>query len=243
MKRCIINVAVGGWYPRGQQRLRYSLEEQDRKCGADLMFWDRWPPGSPAHSELPFAFKSYAFRLAREAGYQQILWLDAACWAVRSLQPLWSKLDRDGFVFINNGWTMASCSSDFALEFFGYKTRDEAEKLLELTALCMGINLDDPRCAAWLDDFIEHCKYPRLMHGNLHNVPGQRMIDPHSGYNCGVISADPRCLRHTREQCVASWLAHKHGLVPYTNSPELVLQGANPTIVAPPESCIQSCGL
>jgi hypothetical protein len=242
MKRCIINVAVGAWYPRGQHRLRTSLEQDDRRCGADLLFWNCWPPGSPSHQELPFAFKSHAFRAAREAGYRQILWLDAACWAVRSLQPVWDKLDRDGFLFINNGWSMASCSSDMCLDFFD-KSRNEAEGLLELTALCMGVDLEFDAAARWEADFERCCKVEKLLTGNLHNRPGHIMTDPHSGKSCGIISADPRCLRHTREQCVASWLAHRHGLVPFTTSPELVLQGAHPGIAAPPETCIQSCGL
>lgn len=241
-KRCIINVAVGQWYPRGQHRLRTSLETENRRCDADLLFWDSWPPGSPAHHEMPFAFKSHAFRIARERGYRQILWLDAACWAVRSLQPMWDKLERDGFLFINNGWSMASCSSDFALTHFR-KTRDEAEQLLELTALCMGLNLDHAPAAAWLEDFETDCRNPKLMNGHLHNVPGREMVDPHSGVNCGIISSDPRCLRHTREQAVASWLAHRWGLVPFTESPLYVLQGAHPGIVAPSETCVQSCGL
>lgn len=238
-KRVIINVGVGGWYPRGQNRLRESLESFNDGT-FDLMFWREWP-GRP-HSDMPFAFKADAFRLAREAGYRQILWLDCSCWAVKPLSPLWEKIERDGFVFVNNGWHLGQWASDYCLEVFG-KTRDEAMGMLDLTAMLMGLNMDDPKAVAWLAEFESVCREPRLMNGSLKQNVGQVTIDPHSGYDCGVISSDPRCIGHSREQVCAGFLAHKHGLLPYSESPLYLIQGLHPSKPAPESTIIQSCGM
>jgi hypothetical protein len=240
-KRSIINVGVGFWYPKGQARLVRSLAG---KSQADVVTWNCWPEGSPAHSEMPFAFKSHAFRRAREAGYRRLLWLDCSCWAVKSLEPVWEKIERDGFLLMNNGWHLGQWASDYCLEFFG-KTRDEAMQMIDLTAMMMGFDLDNPKAAAWMAEFEECCKNPRLMNGSLHNVPGQEIVDPHSGVNVGVISSDIRCLGHSREQVTAGFLAYKHGLLPYSNSPEYLIQGWNKPAdhPVPDEAIVLSCGM
>jgi hypothetical protein len=80
------------------------------------------------------------------------------------------------------------------------------------------------------------------MNGSLHNRPGQEVVDPHSGVNYGIISADPRCRGHSREQVVAGILAHKHGLLPYTNPPE-ILQCLHPDWKPDDRAVIQACGM
>jgi len=241
MNRVVINVGVGFWYPRGQDRLRESLAAH--RAGADLMFWrDCYPPGSPTHQQMPFAFKSHAFRCAREAGYTSILWLDCSAWAVKSLELMWEKIEDDGFLFMNNCWHLGQWASDYCLQVFGL-TRDEAMKLGDMTALCFGLNLDHTGAAAFLAEFEEMCKDPLLMNGSLHNKPGERIVDPHSGFDCGVISADPRCRGHAREQVVAGLLMHKYGLLPTSNSPLYLVQGLHPSKTPPAETIIQSCGM
>ena len=235
-------MAVGAWYPRGQHRLRTTLEQDDRRCGADLMFWDCWPPGSPSHQQLPFAFKSHAFRNAREAGYNQILWLDCSCWAVRTLDPIWQFIEQTDYCFVDNGYPLGVWLSDYCLEVFGVP-REESMLLTDMTAMMMGVNMDDPKAVAWEKEFEERCKDPRLMNGTLHNVPGERMIDPHSNYDCGVISADPRVRGHSREQAVAGILAHKHGLTNRIISPRFLIQGMPPSQTPPVETIIQSAGM
>lgn len=239
-KRCIVNVSVGAWYPRGQKRLVDSLF--GKSC-ADVGYWNCWPPGSPPHSVMPFAFKSHALRLAREQGYRRLLWLDASCWAVRSLETVWEKIERDGFLFMNNGYMLGEWSSDYCLDMFAL-TRDEAMKLGDMTAMMFGLDLDNPRVACWLADFEQLCHDPRLMNGSLHQHIGKDTIDPHSGYNCGVISHDPRCRGHAREQVVAGLLMHRHGLLPTSNSPQYLIQGWNdPTKPVPEAAVILSCGM
>lgn len=239
MRRIIVNVGVGRWYPRGQARLRDSL--QAHGDGAELHFYGDWPSGAPAHSVLPFAFKAHAMMIAKWAGADSILWLDCSCWAVKSLAPLWAKIERDGFCFINNGWHLGQWASDYCLGMFDL-TRDEAMTKLDLTAMLMGLSMRDPRAVAWLDEFYQHCHNSRLMNGSLHNRPGQEIVDPHSGVNYGIISADPRCRGHSREQVVAGILAHKHGLLPYTNPPE-ILQCLQPDRVPDERAVVQACGM
>ncbi|KKK96324.1 hypothetical protein LCGC14_2663880, partial [marine sediment metagenome] len=53
MKTCVVSVAIGSWYPRGQVRLAKSLTEQG--YNGDLLFWNgEYPPGSPTHREAPY---------------------------------------------------------------------------------------------------------------------------------------------------------------------------------------------
>jgi hypothetical protein len=110
--------------------------------------------------------------------------------------------------------------------------------------MMFGLDLDRPAVAAFLAEFEELCRDPRLMNGSLHNKPGERIVDPHSGFDCGVISADPRCRGHAREQVVAGLLMHKHGLLPTSNSPEFLVQGWNdPAKTIPAEAVVLSCGM
>ena len=91
-------------------------------------------------------------------------------------------------------------------------------------------------------DFDQHCQDPKLMNGSLQQNLGEHTIDPHSGYDCGVISYDPRCRGHSREQALAGMLAHQHGLLPFT-FPPLYLQGLPPDQPPAPEAVIQACGM
>ncbi len=131
MKRCVINVAAGAWYPRGQDRLRASL--QGVGFQGDFVSWrDTWPPGSPPHFALPYGFKSYAFQQAVSQGYETILWLDCSCWAVRPLEPLFDHIEQEGHVLSREkdpraqnweGWTAGQWLKDEALANLGI-TRD-----------------------------------------------------------------------------------------------------------------------
>lgn len=203
MKRCVLNVAVGGWYPRGQERLVSSLKQHG--FNGEILIWPHcYPPGSPDHNTLPYGFKSYAMQYAVEQGYETLLWLDASCWAVKSLEPLFLHIEEVGHVFSYEGWMAGQWLKDEALATLGV-TRDEAMQIELLGGMFMGICLKHERSRKWLEAFIRICQDGHTLKGELRNVGG-------------CVSNDPRCLGHVADQAVAAILAHQLGM-PLTYPP------------------------
>jgi hypothetical protein len=197
MKRCIINVAVGGWYPRGQQRLERSIHQHGFQ--GDFLAWEgKYPPGSPPHAELPYGFKSYAFTEAVNQGYETILWLDASCWAIKPLELLFDHIEQEGHVFSYEGWWAGQWLKDQALANMSI-SRDDALKVPLLGGMFMGIHLMHERSRKWLEQFITICQ-------NGMTLPGQ----PRNVDHC--VSQDDRCLGHIADQAVASILAYRLGM-------------------------------
>lgn len=197
MKRCILNVAVGSWYPRGQQRLQASLRQFGYQ--GDCLFWcGQYPPGSPDHARLPYGFKAYAMQYAIELGYETLLWLDASCWAIRPIEPLFEHIESEGHVFSYEGWMAGQWLKDAALATLGV-TRDEAMQVQLLGGMFMGVCLAHERSRKWAEAFIRICRDGHTLVGDLRNVGGS-------------VSPDPRCLGHVADQAVASVLAHQLGM-------------------------------
>lgn len=211
--RCVINVSVGLWYPRGHDRLKQSL--LDVNFQGDFLGWrDCYPEGSPRHEEIPDCFKSYAFQHAECTGHRTILWLDASAWAIRPLEPMFEAIEQEGHLFFFNGYNVGEWCKDSALEVL-HLERESSFLLPDLTGLCMGVNLDHPRSKAWLDEFCKVCQ-------DRVTLPG-----PFPKAALGEISNDPRVRGHAHEQTVASALAHYHKM-PFTAQPKW-LQTKYPT--------------
>jgi hypothetical protein len=137
VSRCIINVATGPYVPR-QQKLRQSIERVGFR--GDLLFWaDELPAECPPHSESPYAFKPHAFYAALRQGYDQVLWLDAACRVVRDMAPLWARMERDRVWFVGDGWNVGQWSTDLCLRYF-LLSRDDAAELRMIYACAMGLD-------------------------------------------------------------------------------------------------------
>ena len=195
---CIINVAIGREYPRGQDRLEASLS----KFGAPSarLYWrNRLPPGSPSHQRVPYAFKPYAFRFAQRAGYELVLWLDAALTAIKPLGPIFARIESEGYFFpLNGAWITGQWCSDLALAKFG-KTRAEAMQYPHIMACCLGLNLAHPLGRAFLDAWQEKAD------------DGASFPGPWDNKN-GAASSDPRVLGHRHDQTAASFVAYDLGM-------------------------------
>jgi hypothetical protein len=111
MRRAVVNVAFGEHYLRGQERLRKALPrfspEADMFLAPCMSDWTR-------HAQKPYAFKPYAMRYAAECATDLLLWLDAAVKPVRSLEPLWERIERDGYWFAENAWNNYQWTADSA---------------------------------------------------------------------------------------------------------------------------------
>lgn len=190
----MVNLANGSWYPRGQARLLQSLDDVGFP-GRRFAFQSEAEVGAPPHRERPYAFKINALKRAHEAGCNLVVWADAACWAVKPLDPLFEYIEREGYVFYYDGWNVAQWSTDAALQFFGI-TRDEAEKMDVVTACSFGLNLDNPTAAEFL----------RRWDASQPSFPGSWTNDQHQ------CSQDPRCLGHRHDQTAASIIVNQLGM-------------------------------
>lgn len=197
MKHCIINFGKGAWYPRGQARLVSSLK--DVNYGGSVFAWtDESQINSPQHAVSPYAFKLAAFNEAAKAGFDTILWCDSAVWAWHDVMPLFEYIDVNGHVFFEGGWNCAQWTSDACLKQLNV-TRDEAEKMPQYMACCMGLSLKSERSRTFLSELTACSTDGVSFPGAWNNALKQ-------------CSEDSRCLGHRHDQAAGSILAHRHGM-------------------------------
>lgn len=116
INRCVVNLSTRK-YKRGQFRLADSLFTR-ATCDV-VMFCSEEEVGAPPHAENNYAFKPMSIIKAYEKGYRQILWLDASMRAIKSLEPIFEIIERDGYFFQDSGWPNSRWTNDRALEYFG----------------------------------------------------------------------------------------------------------------------------
>ena len=98
--RAIVNVAWG-YYRAGQTRLANALQTNLGEQPAAFLVCEP-EPSWPRHEEKPYAFKAYALKEASERA-TVLLWLDASVLPVKSLEPLWRRIEETGAMVFNNG--------------------------------------------------------------------------------------------------------------------------------------------
>lgn len=131
-----------GEYLKGLSRLKKSLVIHDNNIFHGLI--GESLVGSPPHLENPYAFKVYCWDCVIATGIRKILWLDASVVAVRNLQPVWDKIDQDGYIMQDAGHFVGRWCNDETLEYFNL-TRDEAWKMpMYGNAGFLGLDLDNP---------------------------------------------------------------------------------------------------
>lgn len=193
MKRCVINVATGAWYPRGQERLVNSLKTVGWD-GDILAFTDEQSVDAPSHKISPYAFKPFALQRAVNRGYDLVLWADASCWAVRPIAPMFEHLQQHGHLFFLNCNT-GNWSSDASLRSFGL-TRGESFDIPMLMGICMGWDMTRPICQEFLKRWLEKAQ-------DGVTFPGSWTNHHHE------VSSDPRVYGHRHDQTAASIIAWK----------------------------------
>jgi hypothetical protein len=135
----IICAGIGGWYPKGVQRLNDSLDLVGY-TGARFMFTD-YQPGWVKHEQTPYGFKIDAIEAAINAGFKYVLWLDASMYAVNSLAPIFDKIKQDGYYFVKNGFNCAQECNDASLIMWDID-RDEAEEIPIIATGVIGLNFN-----------------------------------------------------------------------------------------------------
>ena len=137
---CIVNVGVGHWYPRGQDRLKASIDQWGTDVPTKFLPWAGvYPEGSPTHQEVPYAFKAHAINAVRNLGYEQVLWLDCSMWLQGNWGEFWDLLSTRGMLAWQcDAGPVGTWCCDAALPKLGV-TREQA----------MEIPMASGGCVAW----------------------------------------------------------------------------------------------
>lgn len=217
-RRCVISLGVGkDIYKANLLRLEESLRRVRFK--GDFIYWDdQLPEGSPEHFDAPFGFKPYCFFAARDLGYQQILWIDSACVAIRSLDPVFGLIEKNGYIMFNNNYDqmLGQWSSDEALAHNGI-TRNEAMLIPELPCSVLGLDMSSELGPSFLEG------WHRIMSDGITARGTQDKIKDWDEYHArswnreGCISSDPRVRGHRHDQTAAGIVAHRLGMTPYAD--------------------------
>lgn len=193
--RCIINVAIGGRYPKEQQQLGNSLKKY---FDGEFLHWSEFPNDN-YNKENNYNVKASAFEEAIKMGYTQILWLDSPVVALKPVEPIFESIKENGYLTIKNDEYRCSMScSDASLAYFNV-TRDEAENFQEHASGVIGVDVTHPKGRQLIELFIQGCKDGACDGSREHD--GQ--------------SSDPRFRFHRQDQSVLSLAANTLGL-PYT---------------------------
>lgn len=152
--------------------------------------------GSPAHSEVPYAFKPYSINKVKERGYRTILWMDSAVYPVKPLDKLFEEIENEGHYLTNNiGYSIGDYTSDECLRLCNM-TRDQAHNSSMIMACLMGLDFTNPRTGVFFENYFKASKVQGCYEGDWTNESGQ-------------VSKDHRCRGHRHDQSVASILVHK----------------------------------
>lgn len=163
MGRAVVNVAAEDErFRAGQARLVETL----RARREDFIVWEQLPIACPRHVDVPFAFKAYALNLAARR-WQTLLWCDSSILPIRPLEPLWERIERDGYWFANNaGWSNYQWTADSAYpELFPEVFREAVDAdpiawsrtmnrhIPHVVATAFGISTAHPKGRKFLDEY------------------------------------------------------------------------------------------
>lgn len=198
MTGCIVSVATGDHYVKGQKRLMAS--------GNRVLAWtNSLPAGSPAHSDVPYAFKAFALKDAVERGNPLLLWADASILPIASLGPLFDRIYEKGYWISRNGWMNSEWTADSAYADLGV-TREQNATIPHVVATAFGINVTHATGRAILDEYVRLAK-TRAFCGPWRNC---------AETPCGPAGT----LGHRHDQTALSVIAWKMGLE-LSNPPDI----------------------
>lgn len=209
MKVVVCTLGVSGWYPRGVARLIQSMHLHEP--GVEVQaFVNTLPFGAPAgvvvdwHDYTAYCAKPFVLAAARNSGADIAILVDAAFYAIRSIQPLIQHIARNGYYLCRNGYSVGEWSSDDCLNRMG-TNREEAWKIEEASSYCVGLNFADGRCTELLRSW---CGYA----SDRLTIPGPHTSLYEQGRNKGFVSVNPIVRGHRHDQTVLSILAYKIGM-------------------------------
>lgn len=193
IKHCIINAGIGGWYPKGSERLERSLIYHG--FTGDILIWKNEWPNDNFDKSCVYNIKAAAFEEAIKRGYTHILWMDCSTWIVNDIMPIFDKINEKGWYITSSGYNCAQVCNDNSLEYFEI-TRDIAEHIKDTSTCCFGINVSNPIGQLFAEKFIQAAKDGVFSGSREHDNQ----------------SLDKRFLFHRQDQSVASLICGKLGM-------------------------------
>jgi len=193
---CIVSVGLDG-------REKYSeftakLEQLAKENGYDAMVWkNEFPPDSPTHKEVPYAFKPFAIRAAVLAGYTKVLWMDSKCYILDKIVPVEKALEEDGYWFVEDGMTVGEWCSDSVLPVLGI-TREEGLNINVIAAKHFALNFEHKIARDFFDAYF----------GYATDDGGKAYIGPWTNENQQA-STDERVKGHRHDQTCASVIVNR----------------------------------
>jgi len=195
----IVSVGVDG-------REKYSEKAKILKSTADkfgysnMIYINKYPPNCPSHKEVPYGFKIFAIEEAIKAGHKKILWLDSPCKIIKSLDPIYDLIEKDGYFFTLDGWNVGQWCKDTALRPLGI-SRDQAFRIPVIVAKHFGFDVSSKKFMNILD------KMKNLLYENNGDVYRGAWTN-----NNREVSYDKRVLGHRHDQTVISVLAYQENI-------------------------------
>lgn len=212
-RRCVVSLASeGDRYAEGLRRLERSLGET-RFTGSLLCWRDgEFPAGCPPHRRVPFAFKPYCLAEAERQGFDPVLWLDSSCVVLRSLDPVFQQIEREGHLIFQNGsYSVGEWASDRALEVLGL-SRQQAMDIPEVNAAAIGLSLRHGPAVEFLERWLEAAEGEIAFRGVEEELATVADYQAVKWNRDGRVSTDSRVRGHRHDQTVAGVLAHRLGL-------------------------------
>ncbi len=225
MTRAVVCVATTREYQKGMRRLYDALDKQeDESRRLDMhesirggIRGPRRHAGAwPSHQEIPYGFKAFALSESNLLGADLLLWCDASILPIRSLEPLWERIERDGYWLSKNGWSNYEWTADAAYpDLFScdlQTARVQNKVVPHVVATAFGLNVKHPLGKAFLDEYYRLASETRAFCGpwiNTAHPSATPMRQERWRYGaCGP--ADVRGHRH--DQTAASVIAWRLGM-------------------------------
>ena len=200
--RAIVNAAIGnrrkdisnlGGHPYCLSLPRFRHAFSRFSPNTEIISFSDLPTGCPPHSEVPYAFKPYGIQQVVKSGFKKIIWADCSIYPVSSLEPAWEILEKQGYLWLNNGHNCGVWTCDSALWSLGI-TRTEAFHIPQTATGFFGLNF-------------EHACVRQFMDAWLRLAKTKAFFGPHNNDDLQA-SADPRVRGHRHEQTAASVLSY-----------------------------------
>jgi hypothetical protein len=206
-----------GYYRGYADRLERSLD--DFGPDADRIIWrNSFPPGSPPHQVMPYAFKFYAVKDALQKGYRYVMWLDAGTQAIAPIQPLWDRINSYGYALLSGCDELAKWISDYALRHFGY-SREQAKGMKLAGGCLVGLDSQNQKAMEFFQAWGELVKDRKLLMGanrkarEYGGIMRSLMLSDHDE---SVISDDPTVEGHRSDESCFSLLMDRMRMEPIT---------------------------
>ncbi|OGN63651.1 MAG: hypothetical protein A3E80_02655 [Chlamydiae bacterium RIFCSPHIGHO2_12_FULL_49_9] len=143
---CVVSYAsYNKNYPAGINDLKKALKKVGFK-GHFVYRIGGWPDvegGSLKLAHVPYSFKPCFLRELKRLGYELVLWLDASIRPLQPLDPIFARIESDGYLFYPVGLTLEKYCTKEAINALG-ESSEKASEIHSVMAGIFGINLRHP---------------------------------------------------------------------------------------------------